>query len=454
MRDYIITLMVFGSLPLILKRPFFGILVWTWLGLMNPHKLCWGFATTMPFAQIVALTMFASLIINRELKPIPWTALSTLLALFWAFMLFTTFFAINQVGAWHQWDKVWKIMLVTFLAIMLLNSRERIDAMVWVMMLSLGYYGIKGGIFTILTGGGYHVYGPAGSFIGGNNEVGLALIMTVPLIRYLQLQAQSAALKYLLLAAIALVIVSIFGTQSRGAFLGLAAMATYLIIKSRNKAPLLLALAIIIPLTFAFMPDSWTGRMATIETYQEDRSAMGRINAWWTAYYLALDRPWVGGGFETMTRSVYAQYAPDPTFLVDVHSIYFEVLAEHGFPGLGLFLAIGLTSLITLNRISRFARRHEDLSWMRDLSSMLYVSLVGYAVSGAFLGLAYFNFYYALVAVVIGMDVVRRRYVNDAAARSPTPPAEQAQPPTDRARRMPSRAASPFARLGKWFNDL
>ena len=57
----------------------------------------------------------------------------------------------------------------------------------WVCVISLGLYGVKGGIFTLLTGGGYSVYGPAGTFIGGNNEIGLALIMTVPLMRYLQI---------------------------------------------------------------------------------------------------------------------------------------------------------------------------------------------------------------------------------------------------------------------------
>ncbi|HCX34147.1 MAG TPA: putative O-glycosylation ligase, exosortase A system-associated, partial [Rhodocyclaceae bacterium] len=53
MRDIAVTLAVFGSLPFILRRPWIGILVWTWLGFMNPHRLAWGFSTTLPFAMIV-----------------------------------------------------------------------------------------------------------------------------------------------------------------------------------------------------------------------------------------------------------------------------------------------------------------------------------------------------------------------------------------------------------------
>ena len=43
MRDIFVTLVVFGSLPLILWRPFYGIIMWTWLGYMNPHRMAWGF---------------------------------------------------------------------------------------------------------------------------------------------------------------------------------------------------------------------------------------------------------------------------------------------------------------------------------------------------------------------------------------------------------------------------
>ena len=55
MRDLFVTLAVLGLIPLILRRPWLGILAWSWLGYMNPHRLCWGFATTMPFALMIAL---------------------------------------------------------------------------------------------------------------------------------------------------------------------------------------------------------------------------------------------------------------------------------------------------------------------------------------------------------------------------------------------------------------
>jgi probable O-glycosylation ligase (exosortase A-associated) len=114
MRDMFVTLVVFGSLPFILARPFVGILMWSWIGYMNPHRLSWGFTTDFPFAQVIALATLAGLIFSREPKRIPWTRETVLLVLFILWMLVTTFFAFHQDAAWMQMEKVAKIQLMTF----------------------------------------------------------------------------------------------------------------------------------------------------------------------------------------------------------------------------------------------------------------------------------------------------------------------------------------------------
>lgn len=459
MRDVIVTMLVFGSLPLILRKPFFGVLVATWLGLMNPHRLCWGFATNMPFVLIVAVTLILGFLISKEPKRVPPGALTWLLGFWWFWMFVTTVTAFYPELAWPGWGKAWRVMLLVFLTIILLNSRERIQALVWVCVISLGIYGVKGGLFTLAGGGVNHVNGPAGSFIGGNNEIGLAMIMTVPLMRYLQLTAESKAVKTGMLIAMGLTLVAILGTQSRGALVGLLAMILYLVLKSRNKAGLLLTLALALPAGLMIMPEAWYARMDTIQTYEQDGSAMGRINAWWTAWYLALDHPLVGGGFEAFKRPTFAQYAPEPNRVHDAHSIYFEVLGEQGFVGLVTFLAIGIGALATLNRVNRFATPHQELTWMRDLSSMVYVSLIGYAVSGAFLGLARFDFYYILVALAIGLSVLQRQYASEGL---PRPRAETAEAGFEAGLRRPGKGGQPkqsglrsfWLNLVGWYSKL
>lgn len=400
MRDIFVTLVVFGVLPFVFKRPHIGILLWCWLAYMNPHKLSWGFAFNFPFSQFTALVILFSLLLSKAEKRIPVTRETVTLYIFIAWMFITTLFSMYTDLAWAQWDKVWKIQLMVFVTIIVMNNREYLHAMVWIIALSLGFYGFKGGIFTILTGGSYAVYGPSGTFIYGNNEIGLALIMTIPLIRYLQLNTQNIFLKQGLTITMILCVVSVIGTQSRGALLGLAAMGMVLIFKSRNKIPLLLVLGIAVPLIISFMPEAWYIRMASIKDYQDDASAMGRINAWWMAFHLAKAQ-FFGGGFECFLAPSFFMYAPKPTVVHDAHSIYFEVLGEHGFVGLTLFLALGWFTLASASRIIKETKTMVEFKWMGDLAAMIQVSLIGYAAAGVFLGLAYFDLYYNLVAIIV-----------------------------------------------------
>jgi probable O-glycosylation ligase (exosortase A-associated) len=155
------------------------------------------------------------------------------------------------------------------------------------------------------------------------------------------------------------------------------------------------------------------------------------------AFNLAKDRP-LGGGFETFRREMFARYAPDAGNVHDAHSIYFEVLGEQGFVGLALFLALAAMTWFSASWIARNAKLDGNTAWMADLSRMIQVSLVGYAAAGAFLGLAYFDYYYTLVAVVILCKGLLQRHL---AAQAK----EQAAPQP-----VPAVVPSPVARSGKW----
>jgi probable O-glycosylation ligase (exosortase A-associated) len=421
MRDLFVTAVVFASLPLILYRPWIGIVMWTWLAFMNPHRLTWGFAYSLPFAYMVALATLAGMLMSKEPKKIPWTRETALLVAFLVWVTITTFFAAYPDLAWAQLNKVAKIQFMIFVALILMNDRVRINALVWTIVLSLGFYGVKGGLFTALQGGAYRVHGPMQSFIGGNNEIGLALIMTIPLMRYCQLAATHWVVRWGFTGAILLTVLAIVGSHSRGALVGLGAMVVFLWLKSRKKFMTALMLgAAVVPVLFV-MPEKWWERMYSIADYQEDQSARGRFAAWGMAFNLARDR-FFGGGFETFQRAMFERYIPEYGGRHDAHSIYFEVLGEHGFVGLALFLALGLSTWLTASWIIRNARKDAETKWMSDLAAMVQVSLVGYGAAGAFLGLAYFDFYYNLIAIVILCKTLLLRHL---AAKAPAPAAQR-----------------------------
>lgn len=411
-------MIVFGSLPLILLRPSVGIMMWAWVAYMNPHRLTWGFAFDFPFNQVVAITTMISILISSEPKKIPWNAVTFVWLAFIAWMCVTTLFSVNPEQSQFEWERSMKIQLMVLATLVTITTAERIKMLVLVIALSLGFFGVKGGIFTILKGGQHLVWGPYGSFIHGNNELAFALVMITPLIYYLYLQAKKKWARYACLAMMGLVMISVLGSYSRGALLAFFAMAVFLIVKSRHRAVLALGSLVVAGVALLFMPDQWMVRMTTIASYTEDSSAMGRINAWGFAINFAADNPIFGGGFQVFQPELFLRYAPDPDHFVDAHSIYFEVLAEQGYVGLALFLLLGLLTMHTGRWIVKHSVDKPGLEWARDLGAMVQVSIVGYAVGGAFLGLAYFDLVYHLMAILL----VTRRLVEQHDMQSATTP--------------------------------
>ena len=410
MRDLFITFFIFGSIPKLLTRPDLAVLMFYWLSFMNPHRLCWGFAVTMPFALITAITLLISLLFWKEKKSIQWMPVNILLFIYTIWMTITTIFAFEPSLAWPLWDRMWRIQLITFLTMMVITNPIKINRLVWVIVLSLGFYGIKGGIFTILRGGADKVWGPDGSFIGGNNEIGLALCMTVPLFRYLILVESKPILKQGLMVAMILNLVTIIGTQSRGSLLGMLSMIAFLVMKSRQKFYLLVIIIFTLPIIIGFMPESWHERMSTIADYSHDSSAMGRINAWGAAINLALDNI-TGAGFKGLPIPwVFEKYANNIYDVHDAHSIYFQVLAEHGFIGFILFIFIAFSSWRLAASLMKETKNNPELQWIYDLSSMLQVSFIGYWSAGAFLGLADFDLYYCLISILVGCKTYLIQY--------------------------------------------
>lgn len=400
MRDLLVTLIVLASLPLIFKRPPLGVVMWIWISVMNPHSQGWGFARTAPFAALIAAVTVLSMVVNKERYRLPQHAVTWVFLAFLGWMSVTSLFAIHPDVFGAQWVKVNKIFGMTVVVMMLVRSRQEIEWLIWTVVVSLGFYGVKGGLFTLRSGGNFRVWGPEGTFIDGNNEIALALVVVIPLMYYLTWVVRPRWAKAALLVSMLLCALAALGSYSRGAALAIGAMTALLWLKSRNKLSLGLLLALCIPFMVLLMPEQWHARIDTINDYQEDTSAMGRINAWHMAFNLANHRP-LGGGFEIYDAQVFALYAPDPLDVHAAHSVYFQVLGEHGWVGLILYLSLGVLTWRSGSWIVRNARGVPQLDWALRLATMLQVSLCGFAVGGAFLSLAYFDVPYFIMAAMV-----------------------------------------------------
>lgn len=420
MRDYLVLAIVFLSVPIALVNPYYGILVWSWLAYFNPHRYCWGIAREFPVAIVIAVpTLIGALFAGKNHRII--TRETLLLTAQWIWFGVTSYyittvpqFSGHVRDARDHLETISKILLMTVVTIVLVNSRQKLRGLILVIIASFGFRALVASIFFVTTGGQYKIWGPDGTFLADNNDFALALNMTIPMFFFL---ARSEAARWVRIGIRVLmvsVIISVIGTYSRGGLVGLSVTALMLVLNSRHKVVGLLLLSIGLGGILMFSTVAWKDRMSSFTQGNLDASAESRLTIWRGGWRLVQDYPITGGGFEVYTdgsafsryideadKALYGQHGP--------HSIYLQTLGEQGFVGLGLFIGLIASCFWSLHRLRRQSAWNGELAWAVPYTRMFEISLLAYLANGATLGRAYFDLFYQIVACVVVLKIVWKR---------------------------------------------
>jgi probable O-glycosylation ligase (exosortase A-associated) len=410
LRSLYLTALLFAILPLIVLSPHAGVLVWSWFSYMNPHTLTGGFAATTGYLDFVTAFTIIAWIFSKERKSLP---PHVLLVPFFLWVIWTCITALGAVSfdiSWTKMEKFLKMILFTVITMFLITTRHRINALLYVIILALGFFALKGGFSVIVGGGAGRISGPPGTMLTDNNHLALGLAMMFPICRYVQLHGEHKLVRLAGLGFMILCALAVLATFSRGGLITLGVVLIFFIVKSRRRMIAIGMGAVAAVAAIFLMPSNWQERMETISDFQEDQSAVGRLQMWRYAMILAEDHPFSGGGFRVFhKKDLAASYLPEHVPLRASHSIYFEVLGEHGYIGLGLFLWLFICAYLSMSQLQRKVKDIEDLAWARDLASMLQISLTAFMVGGALLEVAILDLYYTFIAVAISVDVIVRR---------------------------------------------
>jgi putative inorganic carbon (HCO3(-)) transporter len=421
LRGLLLTSFFVGSLPFCFVRPFYGVILWIIVAFLNPQAYTWTAFDAFPWAVAVAVpTIAGTLAFNRDFQRLASREVFLILVLWVWFTIttvvstHTTLFLHHAADTWYHWNLVSKILLMSLLMIPIVNSFERLQVLIIVIACCFGVYVLKSVPFLILTGGSYRLYGPPRSMIADNNDFGLALNMTAPLFYFLARTETKPWMKRAFAFLFVATIPAVFFTYSRGAMIGLIVVMGLIFIQSRNRFALIPVLVLGIVVAISFAPDSWRKRMDPTRPDAVDASARSRLNAWAYARALAADYPVAGGGFATFTPELFQRYAPNVNDIHGPHSVYFQILAEHGYVGLLLYLSLVASCFLASYRLVREARAREDESIL-IYARMLRLSMIGFLTSGIFLGRAYFDYYFAIVScMVILQNAAWDRWSDDA----------------------------------------
>lgn len=408
MRDYVLTGFIFAILPVCLIKPWLGVIAWYWFGLMNPHRLTWDFAyNSIPFAMLIGGATLLGVFFAKDRRSIPWNRELVVVVMLMLYFSATTPFAWAPDLAWDQWIKVFKVILMTFVASMLIYGKYRIRVLLLTVVFSIGFYSAKSIVYVISTGGGGRIDGIPGSFLDGNTFMGLAFCMVVPLMIVLARTEPLTWLRRTLYGLAVITMICVIFTYSRGAYVGLVAVLPFLFLNAQRKvvaACLLIPTLLIAPIV---MPDRAFDRIDAIENYQTESSANQRLQAWTVAWNLAKDYPVTGAGFEfegSGNDARWIQYGNEKfkwalERATSAHSIYFQILGQHGFIALALYLLLLFGTLHSLQKVKRLTEKNTQKRWMGEYASGLQIGLIGFMVSGAFLSSAYFDLTYLFIAL-------------------------------------------------------
>lgn len=429
MRGLVLFLIFVSLFPFIFfSSPFIGVLMWYWISLMNPQKAIWNSAfAAIPYALVIALaTLVSWLLSQREPRVPPASKTTVLIVMLMLWISVTSVFGTGPPDQiWEKWQLGEKMLLMTIVAYTLTTTHARLDQLIAVCVLSVAFYGVKGGLVSLLlTGGTSRIYGPDGTMIGDNNDLGVALTMILPLLFYLRERYRQPWFKWPLLAVIGLTFLGDVFTYSRGALVALCAMGAMLWWRSRQKIWTAILIALAVLGVWSYAPPSWFSRMDTIETYQTDGSAENRLYMWQLAWDMAEKRPITGAGFQwsfdpnSVNRQLWDSGLPPLTVPKAPHSIWFEMLGEHGFVGLGIFIALLVSTAVDTRWLTRHSRADPDLLWANNLGRMVQASLVGYCAGGTFVTQAMYDGFYALVIITAAArHIVAAELANRAAGQ-------------------------------------
>lgn len=412
MRDVLLALFLLSAFPVVIYRYQVGAMVIGFISFMYPQSNAYGFALSIQWLDIFLVLTLIGYFLKQGYKEYQHHTLITMTVILYLWVCLSTIFAINWMFAYEPWLKFSKILVLCYVAFAMLNTEKRLIAFLKVMVISFGFYGIKGGLFTIISGGGSQVLGPINSFFADNNGMALVLTMSLPFMIFFITHAENIYQRYFALFCTITTAIAVLGTQSRT---GLVAMAITLLYFTWLQRKLFRALLIIVPVAavaFFFMPDTWVDRMQTTTELETDESFQGRVDMWKASMRIANDYPVLGGGYNVIfLPQVSARYIPLDVTTRAIHSAYFQMMAEHGYGGLIVFLTILGYTYYNARRMARRASEISALPWLGDLTVAIRSSLVGYLVLGFTANIAFFDLLYFLVVITALADNLAKQHV-------------------------------------------
>jgi probable O-glycosylation ligase (exosortase A-associated) len=410
--------------------PFAAALGFIWVDIVRPQQLAYSIINTLPLSFIAAVATLGLFLVKDRKSPPRFSPILGLIVLLIVWVTFTTSMSSFPVQAWSKWDWASKVLMFAVLIPYIFRSRIQIEAFLLIFVFSAGTILFSAGVKTMLGGGGYGtlaVLGTGNTGLSESSTLAVVCVMLIPVImflmRYTLIFPRNMLTQSLFLGIIVIALAAVVGTTARTGIIAVGVMCLMSLAQSKKKMWWIagFALAGIVIMNLDLSSTRWGNRMSTIETYNSDGSAMGRIKVWqWTIGFVG-SHP-LGGGFDAYLHNRIIGAGPDgeTVYLPEgqiggkaFHSIYFEVLGEQGIPGFIMYyLMIGMT-LAKLLKLKKTWKDDPGLGWISALANAMVTMVMVFLAGGSFVGIAYQPYIFYIISLTVALDQYAARVVRD-----------------------------------------
>ncbi len=411
--------LIYGSFLVIgFTAPFVFTLGYLWVDTFYPQFIS-SLISQIPSALIMGIAAIGGYILLDRRSPPRFSAHTFLVLVFAAWITLTGTWAEWPDSVWDKWNWSFKTVVFAAFLTLVLRSRIQIEAFIQVFLFAACVHMVALGTKTMLSGSGYGrelgVYrGNAG--LGESSYLAAVSIALIPIILFLRnhsiLIPKSRIRDLGYLGMIVIAVFSAMGTYARTALVGFAVVGVFLWLQSRRKILFTVCAVAIAIGVVAVTASSWEDRIETTADFDSESSALARILVWkWTLAYVA-EHP-LGGGFDSFrsSRIVFpsADGPPRVEFGRAFHNMFIEVLGEHGYPGLAMYLTLMFTSLGYMWSVIRRTRGQIHLLWVHDLAGALMTALLTIMACGCFIGIAFQSLVWYLITLPVCLSAYLAR---------------------------------------------
>ena len=263
-----------------------------------------------------------------------------------AVIVLTIPFAVWKGGAFESVLEFSKMLILQFLIILLLDSKERLAMTFWFMVgLMMWFTGTT--LSAYLSGDFYVVNGVQraqglNSMVGDPNALAGFLVALLPFSLELAAISRRYLVKIFLALCALMTLVMLLFTGARIALIAIFGMILLYIIRSQHKIRVIAICAVLAVFVWSFLPDQYKTRYLTVKQYAEgeqlDDSNKARLAVWDAGWRMLEDHPVLGvgaGQFAVAYGTLYVKQQGKAWF--QPHNLFLQVACELGVVGLLAF---------------------------------------------------------------------------------------------------------------------